>query len=201
MAQFLPVGRFLEIATRNSGLSFPEVAALLKGSTEVSTGIAGDELKVLADAIKSAGLSKTELEAMDPADALAKFRENTEISAALDSYLAITGQMLIGGYCISEKTLQESPNIILARISDAMNPKTKARNLMNLFRRRCEIKYPPKIKPNLILVCKMQEKQIACGTNVAFIMIYGVPEFLERLFWELVDCWKSKGLFHTASCY
>jgi pyruvate,water dikinase len=126
VGSILPVGRFLDVATRGSGLGFPEVAALLKGSTEVSTGIASEELEVLAKAIKAAGLSKIDLEAKPPAEALAMLRENSEINDALDAYLTITGHMLIGGYCISEKTLLESPNIILARISDAMNPRPES---------------------------------------------------------------------------
>jgi phosphohistidine swiveling domain-containing protein len=122
----LPIGRFLDAATRTSGLSPVEVAPLLKGSTPVSMGIGGEQLVRLAEAISSAGLSKSELEAKTPEVALSMLRENAEIKPALEDYLAITGHMLIGGYCISEKTLNESPNIILARIYDAFDPRIAA---------------------------------------------------------------------------
>ena len=122
----LPIGRFLDAATRTSGLTPVDVAPLLKGSTPVSMGIAGEQLVRLAEIISSAGLSKTELESKTPEAALNLLRENPEINAALEDYLAITGHMLIGGYCISEKTLRESPNIILARIYDALEPRTES---------------------------------------------------------------------------
>ena len=123
VGSILPVGWFLDVATRNSGLSATDVVPLLKGSTPVSTGIGGQELAQLADNIQAAGLSKADLDARSPEEALSMLRENPDIGAALDAYLAIVGHMLIGGYCISEKTLRESPNIILARIGDAMLPK------------------------------------------------------------------------------
>lgn len=119
----LPIGRFLDAATRTSGLSALEVVPALRGSTDVSTGIGGEELSALVAAITSAGLSKQDLDGRTAEDALALLRENSGISAALDDYLKLTGHMLIGGYCISEKTLQESPNIILARIADAFAAK------------------------------------------------------------------------------
>ncbi len=124
VGSIMPVGWFLDVATRNSGLSFAEVAPLLKGSTPVSTGIGGEQLARLAERIQAAGLSKADLDARTPDDALALLLENDEIRAALDDYLAVAGHMLIGGYCISEKTLRESPNVILARIGDALSSKT-----------------------------------------------------------------------------
>ena len=110
----MPVGRFLDVATRNSGLTPMQVAPLLKGSTPVSRGIAGEELVQLAAAITAAGISKADLNSKPSVEALAMLRAKSEIKRVLDGYLAITGHMLIGGYCISEKTLQESPNITLA---------------------------------------------------------------------------------------
>jgi pyruvate,water dikinase len=118
----LPVGWFLDVATRGSGLSAAEVVPLLKGSTPVSVGIGGEQLALLADKIQAAGISRAELDAQAPQEALDMLRENPGIARALDDYLAIAGYMLIGGYCISEKTLRESPNIIVARIADAMLP-------------------------------------------------------------------------------
>jgi len=122
----LPIGRFLDAATRNSGLTPVDVAPLLKGSTPVSMGIGGTQLVNLAEVISSAGLSKAELESQAAEATLEMLRENPEINSALEDYLAITGHMLIGGYCISEKTLKESPNIILARIFDAIEPRIEA---------------------------------------------------------------------------
>jgi hypothetical protein len=119
----MPVGRFLDVATRGSGLSPMQVAPLLKGSTVVSKGIAGAELVSLATALKAANISKAVLDSKPADEALVMLRDNAGVSAALDAYLDITGYILIGGYCISEKTLQESPNIILARISDALAPR------------------------------------------------------------------------------
>jgi len=121
----MPVGRFLDVATRNSGLTPMQVAPLLKGSTPVSRGIAGEELVQLASTITAAGISKADLNSKPPVEALAMLRAKSEIKLALDAYLAITGHMLIGGYCISGKTLQESPNIILARIIDALAPRAE----------------------------------------------------------------------------
>jgi len=123
VGSIMPVGRFLDVATRNSSLSPAQVAPLLKGSTQVSTGIADEELSSLAATIKAAGISKFDLDEKSPEEALTLLRNNAEINSALNSYLAVTGHMLIGGYCISEKTLQESPNIILARIGNALSPK------------------------------------------------------------------------------
>lgn len=119
----MPMGRFLDVATRSSGLTPVEAIALLQGSSEVSTGIAAAELNKLAMAITDAGITKGDLDALTAEDALNKLREDPAINQALDDYLKITGYMLIGGYCISEKTLNESPNIILARITDALAPK------------------------------------------------------------------------------
>jgi len=119
----LPVGRFLDVASRASGLSFAEVAPLLKGSTPVSTGLAAEELSEIVSSIQEEGVSIEELNALSPEAALEKLRANDAISRTLEKYLVKTGYMLIGGYCISEKTLRESPNIIMARINDAMNPK------------------------------------------------------------------------------
>lgn len=120
----LPVGWFLDVATRNSGLKITDVAPLLKGSTPVSVGIGGKQLAKIAAAISAAGISKQDLESKPAEQALAELRAIPEIDAALGDYLAITGFMLIGGYCISEKTLLESPNIILARVLDAMAPRS-----------------------------------------------------------------------------
>ncbi len=125
VGSILPIGRFLDAATRTSGLSPVEVAPLLKGSTPVSKGLAGRELAMLAAAITTAGISKNDLDASSPEQAIAALRAIAEISSALDAYLGITGHMLIGGYCISEKTLQESPNILLARIGDALETQTE----------------------------------------------------------------------------
>lgn len=122
----MPVGRLLDVATRNSGLSPMQLAPLLKGSTPVSKGIAGEELVKLAATIAAAGISKADLNALPPAQALVMLRSKKEVNTALGAYLAITGHMLIGGYCISGKTLQESPNIILARIGDALAPRVEA---------------------------------------------------------------------------
>lgn len=126
VGSILPIGRFLDIATRASGLSPVEVAPLLKGSTPVSKGIGGEQLLALAAAISAAGISKKDLEFQSPDAALSMLRSNGEIDAALNNYLAIAGYMLIGGYCVSEKTLNESPNIILARIFEAMEPRIEA---------------------------------------------------------------------------
>ena len=106
VGSIMPVGRFLDVATRNSGLSPAQVAPLLKGSTQVSTGIASEELFSLAATIQAAGISKSDLDQKSPADAISLLRKNAKINQALDVYLAMTGPMLIGGYCISEKTLQ-----------------------------------------------------------------------------------------------
>lgn len=122
VGSLMPVGRFLDVATLSSGLSAVDVAPLLKGSTPVSRGLAGEQLVAVVDAITAAGIVKKDLAEQEPETALKGLRENSQISAALENYLSITGHMLIGGYCISEKTLRESPNIIMARIFEAMEP-------------------------------------------------------------------------------
>ncbi len=126
MGSILPVGRFLEVATRNSGLSAAEVAPLLKGSTPVSTGLAGEELAGIVSAIAEAGISKDDLDTSNPTVTMEKLMQNSSVAEAIDKYLSKVGYMLIGGYCISENTLRESPNIILARINDAMSPHSGA---------------------------------------------------------------------------
>jgi len=122
VGSLMPVGRFLDVATMSSGLTPVDVAPLLKGSTPVSKGIGGEQLLGVVDAISIAGICEKELKEMEPEAALAKLNESPAIRAALEAYLGIAGYMLIGGYCISEKTLRESPNIILARIFEAMAP-------------------------------------------------------------------------------
>lgn len=122
VGSLMPVGRFLDVATSSSGLTSVDVAPLLKGSTPVSKGIGGQQLVAVLEAIAAAGIAMKELQAQQPERALSSLRENSQISAALEDYLIITGHMLIGGYCISEKTLRESPNIIMARIYEAMEP-------------------------------------------------------------------------------
>lgn len=126
VGSILPIGRFLDVATRGSGLSAVEVAPLLKGSTPVSLGIGRDQLVALAAAIAAAGLDRQELESREPEAALSLLRDNPAVCAALDDYLAVAGHMLIGGYCISEKTLNESPNIVVARVLDALEPRGTA---------------------------------------------------------------------------
>lgn len=119
----MPVGWLLDVATRNSGLTAAEVAPLLKGSTPVSVGIAATELAELVARIRDAGITAEALQAQSPEAALAQLRGTPDLAEALDAYLAVTGHMLIGGYCISEKTVQESPNVILARIVQAFSPR------------------------------------------------------------------------------
>lgn len=122
IGSLMPVGRFLDVATLSSGLSAVDVAPLLKGSTPVSRGLAGEQLVAVVEAISAAGIVKKGLAEQEPETALKALRENSKINAVLEDYLNITGHMLIGGYCISEKTLRESPNIIMARIFEAMEP-------------------------------------------------------------------------------
>lgn len=119
----MPVGWLLDVATRSSGLTASQVAPLLKGSTPVSVGIAGPELAALVVSIRAAGITAESLQAQSPEAALAQLQAIPEVASALKAYLAITGHMLIGGYCISEKTVQESPNIIIARILEAFAPR------------------------------------------------------------------------------
>ena len=122
VGSLMPVGRFLDVATLSTGLSAVDVAPLLKGSTAVSKGIGGEQLIAVVKAITAAGIVKNDLGEQKPETALNGLRENSQVNAALESYLFITGHMLIGGYCIAEKTLRESPNIIMARILEAMKP-------------------------------------------------------------------------------
>ena len=44
VGSLMPVGRFLDVATLSTGLSAVDVAPLLKGSTAVSKGLAGEQL-------------------------------------------------------------------------------------------------------------------------------------------------------------
>lgn len=122
VGSILPVGRFIDVATRNSNLAAAEVVTLLKGSTDVSRGIAREELAEIATAIRSSDLDMQDVNTMEANAAIATLREQAGIAQAIDAYLHKAGGMLIGGYCISEKTLNESPNIILARINDAFSP-------------------------------------------------------------------------------
>jgi pyruvate,water dikinase len=126
VGSLMPVGRFLDVATISSGLSAVEVAPLLKGSTAVSKGIGGEQLVAVVEAITAAGIVKKDLAEQESKAALNGLRENSQINAALEDYLVITGHMLIGGYCISEKTLRESPNIIMARVFEAMKPASES---------------------------------------------------------------------------
>jgi pyruvate,water dikinase len=126
VSSLLPIGWFLDTATRHSGLAVEEVTPLLAGSTPVSAGIARDELNALAALLREANISKDKLESLPPAEALSVIRgSGSKVVEALEDYLAIAGYMLIGGYCISEKTLLESPNILVARILDALEPKSE----------------------------------------------------------------------------
>ena len=126
VGSLMPVGRFLDVATISSGLSAVDVAPLLKGSTAVSKGIGGEQLVAVVEAITAAGIVKKDLAEQESEAALNGLRENSQINAALEDYLVITGHMLIGGYCISEKTLRESPNIIMARVFEAMKPASES---------------------------------------------------------------------------
>jgi pyruvate,water dikinase len=139
-AALMPIGWFLDTATRHSDLSVAQVTPLLAGSTDVSTGIGGDELSALAATLGEAGVSKKDLDSITATEGLALIRNRgSKVTAALDEYLAITGTMLISGYCISDKTLLESPNIIMARIIDALEPQnnvTVNNDLENSIRER-----------------------------------------------------------------
>ena len=126
VGSLMPVGRFLDVAILSSGLSPVDIAPLLKGSTPVSKGIGGEQLITVVEAMSAAGIIKKDLDGLEPSTALNGLRENLQVNAALEDYLTITGHMLIGGYCISEKTLRESPNIIMARIFEAMEPASEA---------------------------------------------------------------------------
>ena len=79
----MPIGRFMDVATRGSGLTPTQVAGLLKGSTPVSAGIAGEELSRLATAITDAGISKADIDSRSPEEAIAMLRGNAHIAAAL----------------------------------------------------------------------------------------------------------------------
>ena len=126
VGSLMPVGRFLDVATLASGLSAVDIAPLLKGSTAVSKGIGGEQLVAVVEAITVAGIIKKDLMKQESEAALNGLRENAQINAVLEDYLVIAGHMLIGGYCISEKTLRESPNIIMARIFEAMEPASES---------------------------------------------------------------------------
>jgi pyruvate,water dikinase len=126
VGSLMPVGRFLDVATLASGLSAVDIAPLLKGSTAVSKGIGGEQLVAVVEAITVAGIIKKDLMKQESEAALNELRENAQINAVLEDYLVIAGHMLIGGYCISEKTLRESPNIIMARIFEAMEPASES---------------------------------------------------------------------------
>jgi pyruvate,water dikinase len=120
---FLPMGWFLDVATRATGLEVAQLMPLLAGSTPISKGVAGDKLVTLAEALKEANISKSDLVSVSTEEALSLVRNSSvKVVEALDDYLDLTGHMLIGGYCIAEKTLHESPNILLARILEALEP-------------------------------------------------------------------------------
>lgn len=123
VGSIMPVGWFIDVATRGSGLAPAQVMPLLKGSTPVSVGIGGEQLAQLAEVIKAAGLAEVATAGGEAELVLERLCADPAVRAALDAYLMQCGHMLIGGYCISEKTLCESPNIILARIQDALRPR------------------------------------------------------------------------------
>jgi pyruvate,water dikinase len=126
VSALMPIGRFLDIATRHSGKEVAQIMPVLAGSSPVSTGIAKEELAILAEELRECNISKNDLTSLPPTEALALIRNCcAKAGEALDAYLSIAGHMLVGGFCVSEKTLLESPNIILARIVDALEPKNE----------------------------------------------------------------------------
>ena len=172
VGSIMPVGRFLDVATRNSGLTPMQVAPLLKGSTPVSRGVAGEELVQLASTITAAGISKADLDSKPPVEALAMLRAKSEIKLPLDAYLAITGHMLIGGYCISEKPYRSRRISSWHELLMPWHPGRKL-SLMKPCKNSFGIRFPRRILRNLIFLLVMRGKLTACVMSVVFTMTYG----------------------------
>lgn len=117
VSSVMPVGRFVAVATASGDVGPQEAVALLKGSTPVSTGAFGEELGNVITALKAAGVAAPDLEQV-PADAFCDHLRGVsdDVSAALEQYLEYAGTSLVSGYSIFEKTLNEMPHLIKARV-------------------------------------------------------------------------------------
>jgi pyruvate,water dikinase len=121
IASIFPMGIYLHVATVLGGLSVQQALSYLRGSTPISLGTAQEELQELARALKDHGVSADEVSGIEPLQLVDTLEErHVDIVSALTAYTNIVGAMLVGGYCISEKTLIESPILLRARIADAM---------------------------------------------------------------------------------
>lgn len=120
VSSVIPVGRFVAVATASGDVSADEAVALLKGSTPVSTGAFGEQLGDVVTALKAAGVGPADLEPVSAETFCDHLRGiSDEVARALEQYLRFAGTSLVSGYSIFEKTLNEMPHLIKARILEA----------------------------------------------------------------------------------
>jgi pyruvate,water dikinase len=122
-----PVGDFLAHAAAWTGRPTGEVLQALRGSSQVSLGVAAGELDALAQAIRADAEAKSALGAGGPADrVLEALRERPgEVSAATRAYLDVVGQRCLG-YDVSSARAVEMPEVLVRAIRAAVEGATAA---------------------------------------------------------------------------
>lgn len=117
LSSTLPVGYFIHVATEKNNLTVKQALNLLRGSTPISLGTAREQLSALVAILKEDGLTIEELESSPTDRLLDSLRQRSDaVAAALTAYLDIVGHMLVGGYCVTERTMRESHPLIVAQI-------------------------------------------------------------------------------------
>lgn len=124
----LPVGLFLGVATETTGLSVPELLALLKGSSPVSRGTARKELMELCEVLRAEGVTRASVAGSGHAALKALGERSPTIKAALKNYLDIVGHMLTSGYDVAEAVGIEMPDLLLATIWSTLESSAKPEN-------------------------------------------------------------------------
>jgi hypothetical protein len=117
----LPVGYFIHVATEENTLTVKQALHLLRGSTPISKGTAAQQLRDLVRALRDDGFTVEDLESSPPDLLLDTLRQRGgAVTGALNAYLDIVGHMLVGGYCVTERTMLESHQLIVAQIRSGL---------------------------------------------------------------------------------
>jgi rifampicin phosphotransferase len=121
VASSAAVGDFLATTQEWTGASTAELAALLRGTTPVSTGFAADELDALAAAVRGSASAAAALAAPTPAgDTLEALEANPDVGPQARAYLdAVRFRSL--GYDIGDATAGEMPELLVGAIRAAVD--------------------------------------------------------------------------------
>lgn len=117
----LPVGDLLVHVSQWTGKPPGDILQVMRGSSQISLGIAHAELARLATAIRADDAAKTTLASKDPADVLEKLRADAgAVGTAMREYLDLVSYRTLG-YDVSGKCAIEMPTVLVGAIRAAVS--------------------------------------------------------------------------------